>query len=665
MPTRLQIALATSSVLMAVGTCLDGGTTHAGALALRLGALTVIAAAFTRPSISCGWRELGGPAAMGLALLLSAASEPRFGFAMQGIVAALFVVGTFLLSLHEPTGNETRDPATTRAPVLRWPKGAFLESRGSIWWWASCVGALHALWAIGQLALGATKRGQGGFFDPNELAAFLAPLLAVALAQALAPRPVISDASPAASATTSAPDARPILSPWAFIAGLLALGLVATLSRAGLVAASIAAVIVVWGRSRGAALALLLLVVALAASTPHVRQRFAQGGHDRYAYARFDIWKASVELAIENPLGVGLGGYDEAMRVHGVPLNDVLRYPKRAHHAHSEPLNLWVELGWPGLATVFVTLGMIAAALDRVRRRFGQRAALDDLAVFAAFAIPAALSASLHVAPIALLASYWAATLVSRGRGGDSTETSAVVTLTPRTRLAIAVTLGLATLATLPKAASYVLTRTAADARSRGGLHEATMHARLARNVDPTSLVAAMLHESLVYLREQDALASAERLADLADRHPHEVHPVERAAWLMETLARERPAEATDALDKALKLREEALRRDPKNAAHALQLANTRLHANDAAGARMALEAALEIEPNCAKALARLARDDDARGDPTLASERAARALDATRHARRYGAAGKALLELDESTLRTLDALAAKSASSR
>ncbi|MDP1946368.1 MAG: O-antigen ligase family protein [Nitrospirota bacterium] len=110
-------------------------------------------------------------------------------------------------------------------------------------------------------------------------------------------------------------------------------------------------------------MALVILIVCLAAGVviPNpLKQRMAEGrAQDPYAFSRVDIWKSSIERVVDQPLGIGLGMYKYASFQYRFPIeSNIARYGKRAESAHSEYLQMAVELGIGGLLIFMVGIGV-------------------------------------------------------------------------------------------------------------------------------------------------------------------------------------------------------------------------------------------------------------------------------------------------------------------
>ncbi len=168
---------------------------------------------------------------------------------------------------------------------------------------------------------------------------------------------------------------------------LAAFGIAHSGSRAGMLA--LVAAFAVAGRARpsvrriGAALA---VVVAAVAAQGGIRERLAAqiAGGEVSAWDRVAIWKTSAGLALRHPFGVGFGAFGDAF----APVSP--RPGVTTDYAHSEPVQVLVETGWPGLLLAG-WLGWIV-----LRRMGGISPPLAALGVFVALDFP------LHVPYLAL-----------------------------------------------------------------------------------------------------------------------------------------------------------------------------------------------------------------------------------------------------------------------
>lgn len=577
MSARTVISLLAVCTLVGA-TTVSGATEHGSALLLRGVVIVACIVWWPRGIVSARAFDLVLPAAAMGAVTVGVLTSSAGGAALQDLVRAGLVSALFLTLL---LGYQ-----------VHWPKVAIA---------GAAVVALHVPWAWIQRAGGAA-RGSGGFFNPNDLAAFLAPMLFIALERAEAPPK----------------QHKPL---WLTVAVLAAVGLLATASRSGLLAAAAAGT---------------LWLVALLRERPHLwtaRWKLAWSlmgttalgtlagltaerwstRNDPQAFDRLSIWERTIELAMSHPWGVGLGGYTDAMRQLGVPTSGMVRYARTAHHAHSEPLHLWAELGWVGAALVLLIAAYIALRL------WGSQQRLRNAAVAVAFAVPALVSASLHVPVVALLGAAWLGHL-ARG----SRRTSFV---SPR-RGWIALLLVLLGAAALPGWISHTARQRAAQLRDAGRLEEASRWAERAATAAPWSVGAAMLVESLEHRRGRPPHQSVQALLQLAERFPRSPLPLPRAAWLLERMARAAPTpeQARELWQQAAEVRALASARVPFNALERVAWGEAAYAAGNVHRAREIFEAAVELEPHCARALAWLARLARERQEPQQAQALAQRA---------------------------------------
>jgi tetratricopeptide (TPR) repeat protein len=569
----------------------DGATEHVSALGLRLTAVIAVWALWPRSPGRLQNRHLLVPGAALLLLLAALPFSQSFGPGLQAVLRVGFVCLVFLLSLLVTP--------TTRA-------AGFVVF--------AAVAVIHALWAVGQRLFTEVARGTGGFFSPNDLAACLAPLLVMALGWA-----------------SDNPRRRRMA---AATAAILGLGLLASSSRSGLLAAAAGSFVLARGSARKLALAAVVTLAVTVVATPSLRERFA-GRDDAYSFSRVRIWTQAAKVAWRSPLGVGLGGFEAAMRREGVPLDTPVRYPKAAANAHSELMYAWVELGWLGLALVCLPAIMIASVLRR-QRRAGQQVE-TDAAVLVAFAIPALVSTSLHIPLVAYLAAWWAGDVASRD------DSCGLRTPPLEWGRVAACVLGLGLLSAAgPDAVAHASLERSAALRDRGQLDAALRHAERAALASPWSAGAAVMVESLRFARGDPPLEVADRLLDIAEDHPTRSEPLMRAAVLLETTARNHGDPALWAL--AAVVRERQLERDPFNALAWVALGRAR---QDDVAATAAFERAVQVEPRCAQALAHLAADAARSGHHGHAEELAAAARAAHELATGYRGYPRQVLSLD------------------
>ncbi|MEE8410388.1 MAG: O-antigen ligase family protein [Myxococcota bacterium] len=587
-----------------VATSIEGATVHLPALLLRGLAATGCVLLCRKEGLACRRRDLVAPAVALIAVGAGWLGTTNPAPAQQAVATTLLVVVLFTCAA---AGNAR-------------------DSRHSLYA-IGAVGVVHAIWAVfDQVAgLAVAGRANAGFYNPNNLAAFLAPLTVGSLGLAIAALP------------PGRVFRKQISRRWvrAVILGaplVLFGGIVASGSRSGLLAAVMGATPVAVSRLRKKPWVLVGLGVMSLVALLSIFPRWA-GHRDQYAYARLShIWPRSVQLAWAHPTGVGLAGYADAMRVYGIPFDGLVRYPKQAGNAHSEPINAWVELGWLGLAATLLAPATIAVVLWQRRRADDMSTTTNETAswstathwgILGSFTVPAAVSATLHVPPVALLAALWAGHLVA----SDRTD-GAKLTLGQglRGRSIVAFICGIALVIAMPGAISLAAMERAADSRSAGRLDEALVWAEWAERIEPNRLGAAMLAESMRFLNGAAPDDSVQRLLLLADQFPSSPRPHERAAWILEQQVVEEAA-GVESWTMIAQLRVEAMRRDPLDARKHVAVGAALLNSGHAGRAEQAFRGALAVEPTCADALAHLALMAHASGATEAARELAADAF--------------------------------------
>ncbi|OGQ89722.1 MAG: hypothetical protein A2289_08835 [Deltaproteobacteria bacterium RIFOXYA12_FULL_58_15] len=600
--------------MLIVATAFAGATTHVPALLLRTLVAVVCVAAWPRRTVWVPVWAWVPPTFAWLLLLAGLPSAVSLDPALQAVSKVGFVCLAFLLA------------ASSRENISRRAVLAF-----------QIAGWVHAGWAIGQWILGA-PRGRGGFANPNDLAALLAPLAVMGLIDL---RRAIQRSS----------DLR-IRAVLGATVAFTALGILATLSRSGLLALLFGfAVVLLFWRTR-LALALILVVVVANVALPPLRSRWT-GSRDAFAYTRLAIWREAVHVALDRPLGVGVGGFHEALRVRGVPIDDgVVRYPKTAHTAHCEPLHAWVELGWPGLLAAILPVALIGWLALRRRRGHGDTPTTPEiLGVLVAFAVPALVSSSLGVLPVSLLAAVWAGQLVSSKHALPGPFVK--LENPTKVRVAIAAVACVLLAIAIPGAVSSEAYFHAQADRDAGDLDGAWQAAHVSTRSAPWRLGPALMRASIGHLRGSPVTDTATELLELADRHPEFVRPVQLAADLLEGAA------TTSDWRLIVSLREEQTRRDPQNALAWVALGRAHLHHQSPGLAARAFEQARAVEPRCATALAYLAQSAHQGGDRETSNNLARAAWAAHDLAERQRGYAREVLSLTPDSLKILRALEA------
>jgi putative inorganic carbon (hco3(-)) transporter len=210
----------------------------------------------------------------------------------------------------------------------------------------------------------------GGVGDPNELAAFLLPAVAIA--------------------AVSIPSSRSGQGRLLLLAALAVCtaGIFLTGSRGGLVGlgAMLLAAVVFAGPVRPQALCLALLLAACAlgyfalAAPAETRQRvtsFTSSG----GTGRVDLWSVAREAARDHPLtGVGAGNFriiEPAYAAETIALPNVELIVDRPKAVHNTPLELLVELGPIGMALLATIVAAALASCLSAVRAFAHERALE------------------------------------------------------------------------------------------------------------------------------------------------------------------------------------------------------------------------------------------------------------------------------------------------
>ena len=97
---------------------------------------------------------------------------------------------------------------------------------------------------------------------------------------------------------------------------------------------------------------------------------------DESTVSRMDIWKDTVSMIKDHPLGVGLGNYELVMPVYNTrgPLG--IRYT----HAHNDYLEILAETGWPGFT--FLVGGCCVFFISTVRKLLRNGPKMDNTRFF-------------------------------------------------------------------------------------------------------------------------------------------------------------------------------------------------------------------------------------------------------------------------------------------
>lgn len=209
------------------------------------------------------------------------------------------------------------------------------------------MGLFQGIIGIAQYAYLGEARSKGTFFNPNFFAAYEATIFILALCLA--------------AGRYRLADSKYLPGLWVITVAITGLAVVMAQSRGALLALLV--VLSVLGIHRFGRLAIVGIVVCvlIGVIVPNpLRQRIADvSSQDPYAYSRIDMWKNSLQRIGDHPLGLGLAMYKYGSFQSRFPTDDhIVRYKKRAESAHNEYLQLGVELGIVGLVLFLAGAGI-------------------------------------------------------------------------------------------------------------------------------------------------------------------------------------------------------------------------------------------------------------------------------------------------------------------
>ena len=260
---------------------------------------------------------------------------------LYAAVALILLLGTVLERRH-----------------FRWLMSAFVAGAALSVLWGAAKGGLSVKGGAGGEVANLDGRFQGGSGDPNYLAAVLVP--AIMLAGGLAIRRATIRRALLLLATA-----------------VTAVGLAATQSRGGLIAAVVCAVValVIWRGRRGLILALIgvaaLATVSFFVANPAAWHRIQESNQGS---GRVDIWRVAWRVVHDHPVdGVGIAQFPQ-VSPHYVLQPGALRYVglivEKHIVVHNLYLQLWVETGIVGLLLFLGVITTSLAAAWRAVRRF-------------------------------------------------------------------------------------------------------------------------------------------------------------------------------------------------------------------------------------------------------------------------------------------------------
>lgn len=284
------------------------------------------------------------------------------------------------------------------------------------------MGLCEAGWGLVQGWWFGVARPTGTFFNPNFLAGYLSVVWAVVLGYLCYVRAgqVRRENRRGLACSIRLPH---LIVSIAILAVLL-LALVRTGSRGGMLAMLVATGVVLglrFGRRGLGVLLLVLLPMAFLLPNPFRDRLKAEHVANPVSYARWQIWQSSVREMVEYPLGIGLGLYQYEFPRHNFPVEgQIARYGKIAQTAHSEFLQMGVELGVAGLLVfcwgIAVVAREAAAALKQRLTRWQRGLLVGLVAATAGMLAHAAVDSNLHEPALAIVLTLCVGVLLSARR---------------------------------------------------------------------------------------------------------------------------------------------------------------------------------------------------------------------------------------------------------
>jgi O-antigen ligase len=605
MPAMSKRAICLTALIMGCSLYVDGATTHFSAAVLR--------ALFAYLCI-CAWPQRKVPLQslaiipVGTALIamlwgLTVADNPGLG--IQATVTGTIICGLFLALTH----SEQNTSSTLLKTIC-------------------FVAVIHAAYALTLWTAEPLTRASGAFSNPNNLAAWLAPcaliLLYFFVQQPSSKLPLVGTV-------------------------ICAAAVFASQSRSAVLALLIGAACFVAVSDRFKKYLSTLVVIATCGAAALLYNRFT-GSADPLSFSRLSIWQSSLEVAFAHPEGVGIAGFAQAMRMHGIALDGLVHYPRFAQQAHNAILHGWIEAGFLGLVAIAAALATPFLALLRIETSWSQR--LPHVGILLAFLIPAMFSTTFHVVIVIATAAVWTAYIfrLSHEPGPFEEEQSWA-----HVHASIGA-LGIVLIGFLVPGILNRHYQDEAQLLSRANnLPRAESVAQQAVDAAPFSVGAQLLLESLKFRQGEGPLVITERLLELGDRYPRDHRPVERATSLLAHAANQ--TKDKDVWAKAAAVGMAGLERNPHDCLTRVPLARAVYRSGQPQRAIGFLRETLEIEPNCASAHANLALMLRITGQNNDARVHAERAIAADRLSQSHVAREKKILSLAPATKGRMETL--------
>jgi O-antigen ligase len=377
----------------------------------------------------------------------------------------------------------------------------------------------ESVWTMVQWTVWNNPRPSGTFFNPNFLAGYLVGAWAIVLSTLLYQR-----RRNFSSLGFSRKQAFECVLHVGVLASIL-IAMVLTGSRGGLVVFLLATLFIVtmrWGWKVTAGAGVLILVALFSIPNPLRDRVLAEHHGNPVSYARWQMWQASVRQMVDHPFGIGLGLYQYVYPRYAFPVEgEIARYGKTAQTAHSEYLQMGVEMG-PAAIGLFA-VGILFAGrevttlLNRRLTRWQRGVVVGLSATCLAMLVHAAFDSNLREPGIAILLLLCIGLLLSASRlaaGGASPDREILVRSRALWGTVVVIIVALYVTETVRWGVAWKLFETASEQAARGETSAAIDGYRRAAAWDPGKAlyhhaVAAMYARIFEKTGDEDAFAAA------------------------------------------------------------------------------------------------------------------------------------------------------------
>lgn len=606
-PSTLPAWLLLLSGLLVFSPLLEGGTTHVAVMIIRL---TVVA-------LACLYLWRVGRSG---AVVLPAA----------GIGAAVLVF-LGLASLSATLSPYTHQSVQWLAVLFTYAALLYLLVSFLVEWDHIVtllvvlvgLGLFESGWALWQGWWEGDPRPNGTFFNPNFLAGYLSMAWGIVLGYLCYVR-IGRRGWPGVRRHSVTDVILPI-----FLLTLLLPAIVWTGSRGGILAVAVGSALVVglrFGR-RGLGLFALTLGLSVLLIPNPLRERvWTEHAVNPVGYARWEMWQQSIRQMTDHPWGVGLGLYQYVYPRYAFPVEgQIARYGKIAQTPHSEFVQMGVELGVASIPIFcwgIIRVAREAAALLRQRLWRWQRGMVVGMsAALASVLAHAAVDSNLHEPAIAIgLTLCVGSILAARRMSGCPPEPARVIAIPSRgSRLVWAgggllVAAGLA-VGAVKLGVAWLAYDMGSTALAHKAYDRAMVEYRRAITLDPGK---ALYHSAMAAAQFQSFEATGDRAMALAAVSELEIalalNPLDgRLSGLLghvytrlASVAASRPPGSATAEQAqrvawrraALSAYERAIRLEPFNPFHRLDVARLYVALGHPEDAEASVHQAVEIEPN-------------------------------------------------------------------